>query len=62
MIRLRGDNKGTAKVDGGAGNDWITTFTHGRAVVRCGPGRDTVRASAGDSVARDCERVSRRGR
>jgi len=62
VVRLRGDNQGTAFVSGGPGNDSIIASTSGRNVIRCGPGRDRVRAGEADSVARDCERVSRKPR
>ena len=54
-------------VYGGAGNDTIDT-TDGRCRegrpcvgdrIRCGPGRDSVRADQRDIVASDCERVTR---
>ena len=47
-------------VDAGAGNDRILARDRTRDVIRCGAGRDTVVADRGDSVARDCETVSRR--
>lgn len=62
VIRLRGDNQGTAFVSGGAGNDSIIASTSGKSVIRCGSGRDRVRAGTADTVARDCERVSRKPR
>ena len=62
VVRLRGDNQGTAFVSAGPGNDSIIAATSGKSVIRCGPGRDRVRAGAIDSVARDCERVSRKPR
>jgi len=45
---------------GGAGNDTINA-RDGRADrrIRCGSGRDVVRADRADRVARDCERVIR---
>ncbi len=47
-------------IDGGAGNDRILARDRTRDVIRCGAGRDTVLADKVDSVARDCEVVSRR--
>ena len=52
--------KGRDRLDGGAGNDAIYARDGVRDVVRCGTGRDRVEADRGDSVARDCESVSRR--
>ncbi len=48
---------------GGAGNDTIdardTKGSSGRDSITCGAGRDTVKANANDTVARDCEVVTR---
>jgi len=44
----------------GAGDDRIQVAFGGTDHVDCGPGRDIVSADAGDSVARNCEVVSRR--
>ncbi len=52
--------KGRDRLDGGAGNDAIYARDGVRDVIRCGTGRDRVEADRGDSVARDCESVSRR--
>lgn len=58
-----GDNlaggTGVDSISGRAGNDSIRTRDGSRDVVRCGSGRDTVSADRRDSVASDCERVSR---
>jgi Ca2+-binding RTX toxin-like protein len=59
---------GPDRIDGGPGADSISAHRGAdriqvrdgeRDVVRCGPGRDRVIADKKDSVARDCERVSR---
>ena len=47
-------------IDGGAGNDRILARDKARDSIRCGAGRDAVVADKLDSVARDCELVSRR--
>jgi RTX calcium-binding nonapeptide repeat (4 copies)/PA domain len=59
--RLRG-GAGKNRYSGGAGNDRV--FARNRKVdrIRCGRGRDRVRADANDRVARDCERIRRPGR
>jgi Ca2+-binding RTX toxin-like protein len=54
-IRLRG--AGTVRVDAGAGRDTIFARGGARATIRCGSGRDVATVDAGDTVARDCERV-----
>jgi hypothetical protein len=46
-------------LDGGSGNDRIDAADRVREVVRCGPGRDAVRADLADRLV-GCERVSRR--
>lgn len=49
--------------DGGKGQDRIYSRDDSADTVRCGPGRrDRAYADRSDRVARDCERVSRRGR
>lgn len=48
-------------LNGGVGNDTIDAADHARGdTVRCGAGRDVVVANAGDVVAKDCEKVTRR--
>ena len=65
VISGRGGNdrlyggKGRDRLDGGAGNDSIYARDGVRDVIRCGPGRDRVSADRTDSVARDCEVVTR---
>ena len=65
VIAGRGGNdrlyggKGRDRLDGGAGNDTIYARDGARDVIRCGSGRDRVFADRNDSVARDCESVSR---
>ena len=58
-----GDNlaggSGVDSVSGRDGNDSIRTRDGVRDKVRCGNGRDSVSADRRDSVASDCERVSR---
>ena len=52
---------GRDALDGGPGPDRIATSYDGaRDVVRCGTGADVVNADLVDSVAADCELVSRR--
>lgn len=53
---------GADEVDGGEGNDEVFAADSPRArdLIRCGKGRDTVRADRLDAVAADCERVRRR--
>ena len=52
---------GRDRISGGSGNDYVNARDRERDSVRCGDGRsDRVVADRGDSVARDCERVSRR--
>jgi Ca2+-binding RTX toxin-like protein len=46
-------------LDGGAGDDVLSARDGARDTIRCGAGRDTVTADRLDTVARDCERVSR---
>jgi hypothetical protein len=48
-------------LDGGSGDDSIAAADGARDRIRCGRGRDAVVADRRDSVARDCERVRRRG-
>jgi hypothetical protein len=48
-------------LDGGSGDDSIAAADGVRDTIRCGRGRDTVVADRRDSIARDCERVRRRG-
>ena len=45
---------------GGAGNDTIHARDRTRDTIACGAGRDRVFADRVDSIAKDCERVSRR--
>jgi len=52
---------GSDRVVGGAGGDRISARDHRRDRVSCGRGRDLVVADPGDRLARDCERVRRRG-
>ena len=65
VIAGRGGNdrlyggKGRDRLDGGAGNDSIFARDGARDVIRCGSGRDRVSADRSDSIARDCESVSR---
>jgi hypothetical protein len=47
------------KLSGGGGDDVIVSRSDDRDDVRCGPGRDRVRADKRDKVAKDCERVLR---
>jgi len=47
-------------ITGSAGNDRILARDGNRDRIDCGSGRDSVRADASDSVARNCERVRRR--
>jgi Ca2+-binding RTX toxin-like protein len=49
---------GTNTLSGGAGRDRIVAVNRRRDRVRCGAGRDTVRADRADRL-RDCERVRR---
>ena len=52
---------GPDRISGGPGNDYVNARDRERDSVRCGDGRsDRVTADRADSVARDCERVSRR--
>lgn len=50
---------GTDKVSGGGGRDRINAANGSRNIIRCGSGRDRVRADRNDRVARDCEVVRR---
>lgn len=54
--RLFGD-AGRDLISGGSGDDQIFAIDGTRDEVRCGSGRDTVKADAQDSVSGDCERV-----
>ena len=54
--------RGRDSVLAGGGNDVINVRRGFVDKVRCGRGRDTVRAGRRDHVARDCERVFVRGR
>jgi Ca2+-binding RTX toxin-like protein len=51
--------RGRDRLDGGPGNDLIRARDGERDVITCGQGRDRVLADRRDSVARDCEHVSR---
>jgi hypothetical protein len=51
---------GQDRVEGGSGNDRISARDGRRDRIDCGSGRDRVSADSKDTVARDCERVSRR--
>jgi hypothetical protein len=51
---------GRDTISGGPGNDTIAARDRTRDTISCGAGRDTVVADTVDSVARDCERVSRK--
>jgi Ca2+-binding RTX toxin-like protein len=53
---------GRDRILAGGGNDVISVRRGSVDRVRCGRGRDLVRAGARDRVARDCERVRVRGR
>jgi hypothetical protein len=44
-------------MSGGEGDDTIKVRGGRRDRVRCGPGDDTVTASATDRVAKSCEKV-----
>jgi Ca2+-binding RTX toxin-like protein len=56
--RLDG-GKGRNVLSGGAGNDRHFAANGQRDRIRCGTGRDSVSADRIDSVAKDCERVTR---
>ena len=47
------------QLEGGGGNDTITTVNGVREAVVCGPGNDHAIADVGDTVSSDCERVDR---
>ena len=49
---------GRDRIFGGAGGDSISAVDHRRHVIRCGPGRDRVKADRRDRL-RGCERVRR---
>ncbi len=53
---------GRDRLSGGAGKDRVNARDgRGGDRISCGIGRDSVVADRGDRVARDCERVARRG-
>ncbi len=52
-------NLGPDVIDGGPGDDRINVVGGDIDIVTCGPGRDTVFASASDIVGADCEDVRR---
>ena len=56
--RLAG-RAGRDVLEGGAGNDVIDARDGEVDTIRCGAGRDSVLADAGDRVAKDCESVRR---
>jgi uncharacterized repeat protein (TIGR01451 family) len=58
--RLRG-GKGKDLLEGGAKRDRLLAVDGAKDTVRCGAGRDRVRADRRDVVADDCERVARQG-
>ncbi|MDQ3573064.1 MAG: hypothetical protein M3383_09430 [Actinomycetota bacterium] len=58
--RLDG-NSGSDRISGNSGNDRIGARDGKRDRINCGTGRDTVIADRSDRVARNCERVRRRG-
>lgn len=64
VLRGRGGESRERNVfDGGRGDDRVYSRDDSVDTVRCGPGRhDRAYADRSDRVARDCERVSRRGR
>jgi hypothetical protein len=51
--------KGVNRLSGGSGNDRIKAANGRKDRITCGPGRDRVTADRTDTVAKDCERVSR---
>lgn len=51
-------NAGKDSLVGGPGNDTINSRDHVAELVKCGPGRDTVRADKNDRLS-GCERVRR---
>ena len=51
--------EGTDKVSAGPGRDKIDAANGRKNRIRCGSGRDEVKADRTDVVSRDCERVSR---
>jgi len=55
-------NSGKDRLSANSGNDRISARDGERDRVSCGGGRDRVIADRIDRVARDCERVRRRGR
>jgi hypothetical protein len=58
---LRG-SRGPDVISAGAGKDRVDVRGGDSDRVRCGTGRDRVRMSRSDRVARDCEVVIRSGR
>lgn len=52
--------RGRDKLSGGDGRDTLGARDGERDTIRCGGGKDSVQADRADSVARDCEKVSRR--
>ena len=55
-------SSGRDRLSGGSGADRIDARDGRRDRIACGSGRDTVIADRADRIARDCERVRRRGR
>lgn len=53
---LRG-GRGRDRISGGEGDDKIHVRGGRRDRVKCGPGKDTVVASASDRVGKSCEKV-----
>ena len=51
--------KGSNRVWAGPGKDKVEAVNRRRDLIRCGKGRDVVRADLVDRVARDCEVVTR---
>lgn len=51
---------GADKVSAGAGADTVSVRDGVKDTVNCGNGRDVVKADRRDSVARNCENVSRK--
>jgi hypothetical protein len=58
--RLNG-GKGNDRLNGGKGNDRLNGGP-GKDVLDCGPGRDRAKADSKDTVRRNCENVTGRGR
>ncbi len=57
--RLNG-GKGSDKLKGGGGGDRIKAKDGERDAIRCGPGRDRVKADRKDRISKGCERIKRR--